>query len=310
MDLKKILPLIGIALFIFILIKLDIRNVIVEICNLRINYFMIALLFVIISINTATFKWFIIAKKQGIKIKYWDAFKINIICDFYGFVTPSKLGTIIRAEYLKKHSDIGSGISNFVTDKVLDFYSLFFLALLFGFVFKEKLGINFLAYLSILIMFLVFILFSLLIFDKNKNKKFLKAVYKKLLPNKFKAKAKLAYNSFYENVPEKKLFFLFFIVHLINWGFIYSVDYFIGKSLGINISFVYFLAIFPIGTLIAMIPISINGLGTREAVLISLFAIFGISSAKVFSMSIITIFITGIIPALIANFLIWGDKEL
>jgi len=64
----------------------------------------------------------------------------------------------------------------------------------------------------------------------------------------------------------------------------------------------------PLGTLVAMIPISINGLGTREAALISLFGLFGVSAAKVFSLSIITLIIVGILPSIIGVFLIFYKK--
>jgi len=60
---------------------------------------------------------------------------------------------------------------------------------------------------------------------------------------------------------------------------------------------------------VAMIPISISGLGTREAALITLFGLFGVSAAKVFSLSIITLIIVGIIPSIIGIFLIF-DKKL
>ena len=86
------------------------------------------------------------------------------------------------------------------------------------------------------------------------------------------------------------------------------MTYFVGLSLGIDLPFIFYLAILPIGTLITLIPISINGLGTREATLISLFALFGIESAKVFSMSIVSLIIAGIIPAIIGIFLIFKKR--
>jgi len=89
---------------------------------------------------------------------------------------------------------------------------------------------------------------------------------------------------------------------------VYVVSFFIGKALGINLSFVYFLTILPKGTLVSLIPITINGLGTREATLIGLFALFGISAEKVFSLSMLSIVLSSIFPAIIAIFLIFKKK--
>ena len=65
----------------------------------------------------------------------------------------------------------------------------------------------------------------------------------------------------------------------------------------------------PIVTFVGQIPITINGLGTREAVMISLFGLLGIGATKIFSMSIINLIINGIIPAIIGLALITLSKE-
>ena len=60
----------------------------------------------------------------------------------------------------------------------------------------------------------------------------------------------------------------------------------------------------PIATLIGYIPITVSGIGTREAVLIGLMSLFAVESTKVLSMSLLNILIGGIIPSIIAIFLI------
>lgn len=85
--------------------------------------------------------------------------------------------------------------------------------------------------------------------------------------------------------------------------------FFSGLSIGINVPFFYYLAILPIATLVAQIPITINGLGTREVTIIGLFGILGIEATKVFSMSIIGLFIGSIIPAMIGFILSLIDQK-
>ena len=103
MNWKKYLPIIGIALFIYILIRINVFDVINEIKNADLFFLFIALVFVFIAMIIQTFKWFAIAVFQDIKVPFLEAFKINLIGNFYGLVTPSKIGTVIRAEYLKKY---------------------------------------------------------------------------------------------------------------------------------------------------------------------------------------------------------------
>ena len=65
----------------------------------------------------------------------------------------------------------------------------------------------------------------------------------------------------------------------------------------------------PITTFVGQLPITINGLGTREAAMISLFGLLGISATKIFSMSLINLVINGIFPAIIGMLLILQSKK-
>ena len=300
---KKFLPFIGIGIFVFLLWKLDVVEVARQISHAKILYLALALVVVFFSLTIQTLKWQLIAIKQEIRIGFKEAFKINLISNFYGFVTPSKLGSVIRADYLKKYTgNIGKGICNFTLDKILDIGSVFFLAIIFSFMFKDVFNLP----VKYLIIFLAVFGFVCLIFLKKGRARFLfRFFYKSILPEKMKKKAKLTFDSFYEDMPKKRYLVLFFLLNIINWIVIYFVSFLIGRSLGIELPFVYFLAILPIGTIISLIPITVNGLGTREAVLIGLFGLFGISAQKVFSMSVIGLFLMGILPLLIAIFFIF-----
>lgn len=306
MQWKKYLPIIGIILFVYVLIKVDLGEVWQELLQVDIYYLLISLVLVFIMLFIQTFKWHIIAVYQKIKIPYSESFKINLITNFYGFITPSKLGTVLRAEYLRKYTgNFGKGFFNFVVDKILDIASIIFTAIIFSFIFKDTLNVPMGIFISI---FLIFVLGTLFFIKKERSEFVLRFFHKYLLPKKIKDRAKSVFDSFYDEVPKKRYFILFFLLNIINWIIIYLITYFIGLSLGINLGLIYYLAILPIGTIVTMIPISINGLGTREATLISLFALFGIGSAKVFSMSILSLVFSGILPVVIALFFIWRKE--
>ena len=310
MDWKRYLPIIGIVLFVYILIKVNLIEIIAEIRNANIYFLVIALIFVVLVQFIQTFKWFAIAVFQDIRVPFSKAVKINLISNFYGFITPSKIGAVIRAEYLKKYTkNIGKGLFNFTADKIMDLSSIIFIVVVFSFVFAGKLD---LPVWFFVMLFLMFVFVTLFFISKNRSRPIVKFFYNKFVPMKMKSKikgsAKNTFDSFYENIPKKRYFVLFFLLNIINWGFMYAVSYFVGLSLGINLPFYFYLAILPLGTLVTLIPISINGLGTREATLITLFGIFGVESAKVFSMSVISLLFAGILPAIVAWAWVWKGE--
>jgi len=298
MKLKKYLPIFGILLFIYILVKIDLQAVLSEIQNANIYFLLIAVFLVFIMMLSETIKWFTIARFQNIKIPFSEAFKINMIDNYYGFITPSKVGSVIRAEYLRKYTEghFGKGLFNFIIDKVMDLSAIIFIAIIFSYNFKDKLDLP-IGFFTALFLFFVF--GTLFFLKKERSEVILRIIYRKLVPNRFRDQAKSSFESFYDHVPKKRYFILFFLLNLFNWIINYTLAYSVGLSLGIDLPFIYYLSIFPLATLVSLIPISVAGLGTREATLISLFGLFGIAAAKVFSMSIISLLIAGIIPAII-----------
>ncbi|MAG61875.1 hypothetical protein CMI43_03635 [Candidatus Pacearchaeota archaeon] len=298
MKLKKYLPIFGILLFIYILVKIDLQAVLSEIQNANIYFLLIGVFLVFVMMLSETIKWFTIARFQNIKIPFSEAFKINMIDNYYGFITPSKVGSVIRAEYLRKYTEghFGKGLFNFIIDKVMDLSAIIFIAIIFSYNFKDKLDLP-IGFFTALFLFFVF--GTLFFLKKERSEVILRIIYRKLVPNRFRDQAKSSFESFYDHVPKKRYFILFFLLNLFNWIINYTLAYSVGLSLGINLPFIYYLSILPLATLVSLIPISVAGLGTREATLISLFGLFGITAAKVFSMSIISLLIAGIIPAIV-----------
>lgn len=309
MGIKKYLPAVGIAIFVYLLFKLDITNILNEIKNADLFFLFIALFLVFVSFFTSTLKWFFIARKQNINVSFNQAIKMNLMSGFYGFVTPSRIGSVIRVEYLRNinNNHVGKAASNYALEKIFDLSSLLILMIISGLVLRNILSISYFYYalggfLAILILIFTFR-------DRERAKSILKIFYIKFLPKKIKESAKDGFYSFYESLPERKYFAGFLALSLLNWVILYSIFFFIGMSVGIKTSFFYFLLFMPIVTFIGQIPITINGLGTREAAMISLFGFIGISATKIFSMSLINLVINGIFPAIIGMLLILYNKE-
>ena len=76
---------------------------------------------------------------------------------------------------------------------------------------------------------------------------------------------------------------------LIAWSISFLQGYMISRSLDINISFITVVACMSIAAILNLLPISILGIGTRDAVFISIFAMLSISyeQAVAFSMLIL-----------------------
>ena len=68
-------------------------------------------------------------------------------------------------------------------------------------------------------------------------------------------------------------------------------------------SYLIFISVFPLGTIIGLLPISIAGLGIRELSLIFFMSKFGINPDIIVLTSLISMFFLGIIPAIFGFFI-------
>lgn len=74
--------------------------------------------------------------------------------------------------------------------------------------------------------------------------------------------------------------------------------YFVGRGLNVSVPFMYFLVLVPLITVVAMVPISIVGLGVREAGVIYFFAKVGVDASTALGMSLVWFSLTLILNGL------------
>jgi uncharacterized protein (TIRG00374 family) len=154
----------------------------------------------------------------------------------------------------------------------------------------------------------IFLLAAFFFISKDRSTIILKLVYRKMLPDKFKAKARESFHAFYDSIPSYGFLPFLFLLNLITWVTIYSQIFLIAMALDIKISYYVLVLIVPISTLVSLVPVTIAGIGTREVSLITLFGFFGIQPAKVVTVSLLSMVISNAITAFI-GFLLSIKKE-
>jgi len=298
MKLRKIIPIIGILIFVFLLFRIGIKNILSSLISGNLLFIFISMLLVPIIIFLQAFKWNVILKKQKIGIPFPIVLKLQLISIFYGFLTPGRIGSFVRIFYVKEHTKkkLSESMSNVVLDKALDFFMVFLFAL-FGSLLLGNYLLDNLIYV-IGIIFAAFVFCILFFLKKERSAFVLRLVYKLLIPNRFKKDAKNSFHSFYKDMLNIKDLTLPFILAFLTWVFIYTQMYVFARAYSIDIGYFYTIAIFSISVVVSLIPITISGLGTRELTLVALFSIFAVSADAVMAMSIIGIFITNVIPSI------------
>lgn len=305
----KIFSIIGLLLFAFLIYKAGIDNILNAFASINISLLIFAFLLNFIVIFLKSEKWRILVESQGFKYPKLKAFLTWIIGLAYGIVTPSRSGELIKIFYLEKQLKMpkSKGLLSTITDRVMDLFSLIIVAFIGSMGIITSIGYQ----LPIFILsFLAssiggFLFFSWVINNKKTFKKILSPInrfsesfYKKII-NSYENLLS-AYNIYIKN--PKQLFYSL-LLSIIAWFGVYIQGYIITEAFSLNLSIWQVLSVFPISTLVSILPISIAGLGTREATLTLLLPTLVLADIIPMSMilSIVTIWIPTLIGFLITN---------
>ena len=311
MKIKNLLPLIGIALFVYIIFTTGPSKIVSsfqEVNKVHIFYYLLLAILIFIPITLLqTLKWFLILKKQNIILPFIYLIKLQIISTYYSSITPGKLGSFIKVSYIKNKTNksFGEAFSSVLADKILDLITLCILSLI-GSLLLVEYSSQILFKILIPIIILCFIIFFFI--GKKRSSFILLFVYKFLIPHKLKSKAKESFNLFYDTIPKIKHLTPPFLLTILVWVLIYTQTYIIALSFNIKIPYYYFIPIFAISTVVTLIPVTIAGLGTRELTLITLFKLFLIKPEKVVSMSLFWVIISTLIFAIPGIYLAFKNE--
>lgn len=280
---EKLLPLIGLSLFIIIIYSVDISSILKTLAEINPKYFLIAFLFTFPSLLIKTAKWNIFVKKFAsvpfpklLKV-WWSGFGIGIF-------TPGRLGDFSKAYFLRKDLSIGKGFLTVFLDRVIDILSLLFLGLFGAIVLFGS------SNLILLVCFLIIALILALSVARSEAlaKKILKPGFLLFVPEKYREKAEKHFADIYKAYKEIRAKELLEngVFTLLAWLFVFTQYYFLSLAFNLNLPFFFICFAVPFILLIQSIPISFSGFGTREGVAIITLGLAGITAEKAVSYSL------------------------
>ena len=303
---KKLLPFIGVVLFVYILSRLNISELKDTFYNANYGYVLLAFLLMGPLVIVQAVKWGVLLKSQNIKVGFNELLKLNLIGQFYGVVTPGRLGNFLRIKYLSDSTgkSVGECSSSVILDRLLDTFALFSLALYGTLIIASS------------IIWSIFLLFILLVFavwvfwSKKRSEFLLKIVYKYFIPKRLKGLARKSFHEFYSELPKMKsrLVHALFL-NIVAWIFVYTIVYIITLAIYPGLNYFFVIGAWPIATVISLIPITVSGFGTREITLISLFGLKGVPPEAAVSMSLTAYFVSTVFMGVIGGVLALKRKD-
>lgn len=277
---KKWAPrVIGPIVLLILLLQLDIRATIEVLRQASLKPIVFAYLMFIPSLFFRTIRWRILMAPQRIHLRFCESFSVYALSIFVGVVTPGRLGEFIKAVYLKqKGNSLGASFFSVFLDRIYDivFLLIFGCGALSSFVLFGEETATVIAWIFFGVAFSVVILWFM---ARGKGHETVIRILRAVSPSSLKARITSGYLDFSEGFGKTKLvtFGWAFVLTCLAWGANYGAVYLFGVALGFDITFLVMAGIAAICALVTMIPISIMGLGTRDAALILMLGKYGVS---------------------------------
>ncbi|MBI4697734.1 MAG: flippase-like domain-containing protein [Nitrospirae bacterium] len=272
---KKILSLaikltVSSILLYFFISRVNVHSILETLSHLKIPLFILGFLVYLLTVFISTKRWSLFLP-QG--IKYTHLLSLYFVGSFFNTFLPGIVGgDAVKTYYLYKHT--GRGGLSFVSvfmDRYMGLIAMTLIslvALIAGYQAVRGTEIE----LFIIFFLIALSLASLAFWSVNWGRiGFLKVFYAPLM--EYKSQKKIIY---------KGLFLGFIIQGLC----IFNV-YLLSLSIGMKVPVVYFFIFVPIISIASSIPVSVAGLGIREAAYVLLFSKVGVLSAEALSLSLL-----------------------
>lgn len=277
---------ISLLIIIFLLKFVDFQLFFQSIKN--INYLILfALALIPFGILLRAWRWMIILNKDKKLISIKDSCYLNLAGMALNIFLPGSSGDIAKSYYgYKWHGFKEEMLSSSIFDKIMALFSLFILGSITAFVIK-------LYFLSIFSVVVTALLYLIIFYPKIVPWNLLNKVFSLFIKVNFDKK-KLASSFTVSNKIKLKVL----LISLFAWIMLYFQFYLICLSFSAEINFIYILAVAPLMNIAVLIPLTINGLGSLEAVTMYLFSFINISPTLAILVSLTSQILYTVIPGI------------
>ena len=256
---------VSITLFIFYIIfqKVSLQDLISVLENVNPCYLTLSLFPLIISLYFIAKRWQTLLSAMGYTISLTKCFFVIMASFPLISITPSKTGDFVRAYYLKDEIPMTKTIGSVLTEKIFDVITLIVFSLV-GMVYYKIYD-----FLWLLIIFFIFLLMAIVVIKKGRGLH-ISALWHDRIQNVAFSMRCLSENNnlFIRTTAYSLAIWLLAILQVLIFFY----------ALHIDVDILYLFAMLPLAIFIGMLPVSIGGMGTRDAAIIFLFSDYGTAS--------------------------------
>ncbi len=286
---KRYFAIIGFLILFYILININIEETIQNLLKANLFYIAISVLISLFSLFIRSIRWKLFIEQLKGKISIKQTYFYFLAAFFPSLTTPGRIGEFLKVFFISDILSFSKSFASVLSDRIYDIFALFGFAFLSSFLVVSILSKTLIEPWIILIL-LIFGICLFFILTKTQFFPILTEKIARTLMSEEKAnKLKISFSNLSREISQlffnPVLFLKATILTLFSWVLSFLGIYFLLLSLNIPSDIILPLLIVSLVAITDLLPISISGMGTREATLIAIFALYSLTPEQAVSFS-------------------------
>ncbi|MDY6843420.1 MAG: lysylphosphatidylglycerol synthase transmembrane domain-containing protein [Thermodesulfobacteriota bacterium] len=287
--LKVILKcIVSFALLSSLVIYIDMSKFFDLVKSINVSLYLMAVLIFLMSQLLSPFRWQLLLKSKEVIVSYQKLLKFYFVGMFFNLFLPSNIGgDVVKVYDLYRYTSKGTeSVASVLVDRltgVMGLTTILFIAYI-GY-YREIPGNE------LKIILIPFLVFFLLVLPASLVNSYISVrarwVANAVFCNSLLEKVNHGVDTTIEYWEKKGPFVKAVLMSIVLQGSHIIVFYIIALSLGVKVPMKFFFIFVPLGMMVSMIPISINGLGIREWGFVYLFSKIGLSASFAMTLSLL-----------------------
>ncbi len=282
--------LIGIALIIILLTRLDAGRIIDHLKNMKISYLLLALVFYLFFIIVSTWRWQMLLDYKKMNMPFKNSLMVYFIATFFNNFLPTTVGGDVMRIVYSTQGRKTDAFAIVLADRILGFIGLFVFglgAVIYLYIFQKRTE-----FVILMIMGLIgLILITFLLFSERVYHLFAPLLLRiRIL--RLGEKVNNLHRTMTDFGSAWNTIIMCIIQSIIIQGLLAVPPFLVLRSMNhFSVSIIPFFIYLPIINVVSMIPISMNALGVRENAYVLLFQRTGLSGEVSMTISLVSFFL-------------------
>jgi len=292
---KRYLALIGVVLFIFIMLQQDLEEIVRILSGANPWLFLFVGFLSLLTGAIKGYRWSLIMKSAGIEVPVLQAIKFFYIGFFISLFTPGRVGEAARALYVRPWSkSVSKALPTIMVDRLMDIVLLVILSIVAVFGLASVFGILVMDPVLLAAIAIGFSIALAFFFRKGAVAFVLRPFFSMFVPEKMKDKLQVSFHNFYDalkkSLSSRKLLAVSFLLTCVSWTISIILGWLLLLAINVDTVPLYYMAfVMPILSLLDMLPVSVSGVGVREAGAIPLLGLMAVTSEQAVSFSLLVL---------------------